>query len=134
MTSFIAGRGSGRSTSFIPAVPAAWSVTTIAFIGIVSSVICVAGGKVHGRKAPRPGAMKVVLRQPGRLAAAGAGASGARPPEPHSAPARAQNHQNVGFVRGSERRCRDLNVRCETLLEETAPKTAPYINSRDRCS
>ena len=26
-----AARGSGRSTSFIPAVPAAWSVTTIAF-------------------------------------------------------------------------------------------------------
>src|SRR6266545_3893872 len=32
MTSFIAACGSGRSTSFIPAVPAAWSVTTIAFI------------------------------------------------------------------------------------------------------
>src|SRR6185369_13002133 len=32
MTSFIAADGSGRSTSFIPAVPAAWSVTTIAFI------------------------------------------------------------------------------------------------------
>src|SRR4051794_24245457 len=31
MTSFIAACGSGRSTSFIPAVPAAWSVTTIAF-------------------------------------------------------------------------------------------------------
>jgi len=28
--------------------------------------------------------MKVVLRQPERLAAAGAGASGARPPEPHA--------------------------------------------------
>jgi hypothetical protein len=28
----IAACGSGRSTSFIPAVPAAWSVTTIAFI------------------------------------------------------------------------------------------------------
>src|SRR4029079_1973241 len=33
MTSFIAARGSGRSTSFTPAVPAAWAVTTIAFIG-----------------------------------------------------------------------------------------------------
>src|SRR3954470_13557249 len=33
MTSFIAAGGSGRSTSVIPAVPAAWSVTTIAFIG-----------------------------------------------------------------------------------------------------
>src|SRR3954471_2761005 len=31
-TSFIAAGGSGRSTSLIPAVPAAWSVTTIAFI------------------------------------------------------------------------------------------------------
>ena len=32
MTSFIAAGGSGRSTSFIPAVPAAWFVTTMAFI------------------------------------------------------------------------------------------------------
>jgi hypothetical protein len=32
MTSFIAAGGSGRSTTVIPAVPAAWSVTTIAFI------------------------------------------------------------------------------------------------------
>src|SRR5436190_1488360 len=32
MTSFIATGGSGRSTSVIPAVPAASSVTTIAFI------------------------------------------------------------------------------------------------------
>src|SRR3954452_12706691 len=32
MTSLIAARGSGRSTSVIPAVPAASSVTTIAFI------------------------------------------------------------------------------------------------------
>jgi hypothetical protein len=32
MTSFIAACGSGRSASLIPAVPAAWSVTTIAFI------------------------------------------------------------------------------------------------------
>src|SRR6516165_1126827 len=38
MTSFIAACGSGRATSFIPAVPAAWSVTTIAFIAIASSV------------------------------------------------------------------------------------------------
>jgi hypothetical protein len=35
MTSFIAAGGSGRSTSLIPAVPAACSVTTIAFMGIV---------------------------------------------------------------------------------------------------
>src|SRR5215475_1403167 len=40
MTSFIAACGSGRSTSFIPAVPAAWSVTTIAFMINFSSVIC----------------------------------------------------------------------------------------------
>src|SRR4051794_26666098 len=33
MTSSIAAGGSGRSTSVIPAVPAASSVTTIAFIG-----------------------------------------------------------------------------------------------------
>jgi hypothetical protein len=32
MTSFIAAGGAGRSTSVIPAVPAASSVTTIAFI------------------------------------------------------------------------------------------------------
>src|SRR5205807_700122 len=32
MTSFMAAGGSGRSASVIPAVPAAWSVTTIAFI------------------------------------------------------------------------------------------------------
>src|SRR6516225_4565786 len=46
MTSFIAAGGSGRSTSFIPAVPAAWSVTTIAFMGIVSSAICLFAGNV----------------------------------------------------------------------------------------
>src|SRR5215472_14842461 len=39
MTSFIAACGSGRSASFIPAVPAAGSVTTIAFMIIFSSVI-----------------------------------------------------------------------------------------------
>src|SRR6266481_9877837 len=43
MTSFIAACGSGRFTSFIPAVPAAWSVTTIAFMIIFSSVICLFG-------------------------------------------------------------------------------------------
>ena len=52
MTSFIAAGGSGRSTSFIPAVPAAWSVTTIAFMGIVSSVICLFGGNVAGMESP----------------------------------------------------------------------------------
>src|SRR6267154_3695913 len=40
MTSLIAACGSGRSTSFIPAVPAAWSVTTIAFIAHSSRVVC----------------------------------------------------------------------------------------------
>src|SRR5215510_9962229 len=38
MTSFIAACGLGRSTSVMPAVPAAWSVTTIAFMIIFSSV------------------------------------------------------------------------------------------------
>src|ERR1700753_166149 len=38
MTSLIPACGRGRSTSFIPAVPAAWSVTTIAFM-IFSSVV-----------------------------------------------------------------------------------------------
>src|SRR6266487_5140007 len=101
----MAGRGSGRSTSFIPAVPAAWSVTTIAFIGIVSSVVCLPGGKVHGRKAPKPGAMKVVLRQPERLAAAGA--SGARPPEPHAQMSSGELRQPVAITRCSGQRCCD---------------------------
>src|SRR5262245_65489143 len=43
MTSLIAAVGSGRSISVIPAVPAAWSVTTIAFIGVVSSIILLRG-------------------------------------------------------------------------------------------
>ncbi|GAA0402066.1 hypothetical protein GCM10009530_62450 [Microbispora corallina] len=42
----MAAGGSGRSTSVIPAVPAAWSVTTIAFMGIVSSVSCLFDGRV----------------------------------------------------------------------------------------
>src|SRR5215469_8655752 len=53
MTSFIAAGGSGRSTSVIPAVPAAWSVTTIAFMGIVASVICLFGGNVASMGAYR---------------------------------------------------------------------------------
>src|SRR4051812_21103785 len=40
MTSLIAAGGLGRSASVIPPVPAAWSVTTIAFIGPVSSLMC----------------------------------------------------------------------------------------------
>jgi hypothetical protein len=51
-TSFIAACGSGRSASFIPAVPAAWSVTTIAFMEIVSSVICLFGGNAAGMESP----------------------------------------------------------------------------------
>src|SRR5262249_5235180 len=47
MMSFIAARGSGRSTSFIPAVPAAWSVTTIAFIDFIArSRRIVLGGSI----------------------------------------------------------------------------------------
>src|ERR1700741_3727681 len=53
MTSFIAAGGSGRSTSDIPAVPAALSVTTIPFMIIVSSVICPFGGNVAGMGACR---------------------------------------------------------------------------------
>src|SRR6266550_4555963 len=52
MTSFIAACGSGRSASFIPAVPAAWSVTTIAFMMIFSSVICLFGGNVAALESP----------------------------------------------------------------------------------
>src|SRR6478609_10188139 len=44
MTSLIAAGGTGRSTSVIPAVPAASSVTTIAFMEIVSSLLCLFGG------------------------------------------------------------------------------------------
>src|SRR5262244_553414 len=55
MTSLIAACGSGRSASVIPAVPAAWSVTTIAFMGSVSSVICLLGGKTAGMERTRPG-------------------------------------------------------------------------------
>jgi hypothetical protein len=43
MTSFIAADGSGRSASFIPALPAALSVTTIAFMINFSSVVCLSG-------------------------------------------------------------------------------------------
>ena len=42
----------GRSTSAIPAVPAAWSVTTIAFMIIFSSVICLFAGYVPAIKSP----------------------------------------------------------------------------------
>src|SRR5436309_14070795 len=50
MTSFIAAGGSGRSTSFIPAVPAAWSVTTIAFMELSPRSF---GGNVAGMGACR---------------------------------------------------------------------------------
>jgi hypothetical protein len=52
MTSFIAAGGAGRSTSFIPAVPATSSVTTIAFMGDVSSVICLFGRNVAALESP----------------------------------------------------------------------------------
>jgi hypothetical protein len=52
MTSFIAAGGSGRSISVIPAVAAAWSVTTIAFMGIVSSAIRLFGGNVAAIESP----------------------------------------------------------------------------------
>src|SRR6266849_3950422 len=71
MTSFIAAGGSGRSTSFIPAVPAAWSVTTIAFMIIFSSVICLFAGYVPAIKSPfvaRGGADRT---QPADLESAG---------------------------------------------------------------
>src|SRR5205823_2039083 len=50
--------------------------------------------------------MKVVLRQPERLAAAGVGASGARPPEPHPGQESYSKRQLVGFSMASERRRR----------------------------
>ena len=67
MTSLIAAGGSGRSPSVIPAVPAAWSVTTIAFMGIVSSLICLFGalraGSSHAdRVARRLSKSRVVWR------------------------------------------------------------------------
>jgi hypothetical protein len=37
---------------FIPAVPAAWSVTTIALMIIVSPVICLFAGNVAGMESP----------------------------------------------------------------------------------
>src|SRR5262249_45810920 len=53
MTSFIAACGSGRPTSFIPAVPAACSVTTIAFMMMIfSSVTCLFCGYVPAIKGP----------------------------------------------------------------------------------
>src|SRR5947207_8418259 len=52
MTSFMAAGGSGRFASVIPAVPAAWSVTTIAFMKIVSSVICLFGALMGACRSP----------------------------------------------------------------------------------
>src|SRR3954453_23184345 len=57
MTSFIAGSGSGRSASVIPALPAAWSHTTIAFIGPLSvsgltTPEHAVGQRARGRPAP----------------------------------------------------------------------------------
>src|SRR5262249_34321112 len=58
MTSFIAAGGSGRSTSVIPAAPAAWSVTTIAFMGIASSITCLFGGSRTNADDRLPAAVK----------------------------------------------------------------------------
>src|SRR4051812_9551352 len=44
MTSFIAADGSGRSVSVIPAVSAAWSVTTIAFMDSSPGLTWLFGG------------------------------------------------------------------------------------------
>jgi hypothetical protein len=64
MTSFIAASGSGRSASFIPANPAAWSVTTIAFMIIFSSVICLFAGNVAGMESPFDGTNGSFLERP----------------------------------------------------------------------
>src|SRR5579859_2823934 len=54
MTSFIAAAGSGRSASIIPAVPAAWSITTIAFILVSVSVLAATlGGRFCGQTGRR---------------------------------------------------------------------------------
>src|SRR3954465_8190732 len=58
MTSFIAAGGSGRSTSVIPAVPAASSVTTIAFLrGLpwAGPFLPTADGRSRPPSAPRHG-------------------------------------------------------------------------------
>jgi hypothetical protein len=55
MTSLIAACGSGRFTSFIPAVPAAWSVTTIAFIiHLLACGMPPSSEFLHGREKIRP--------------------------------------------------------------------------------
>src|SRR6059058_5879875 len=57
MTSLIAAAGLGRSASFIPAAPAAWSATTIAFMSISPESRCgpfeanVLDGSMHMRMA-----------------------------------------------------------------------------------
>src|SRR5262245_51042281 len=71
MTSFIAAVGSGRLASFIPAVPAAWSVTTIAFMIIFSSVICLFGGNVAAFEARTTSHARGRRTQPADLDSAG---------------------------------------------------------------
>src|SRR2546423_13609837 len=70
MTSFIAAGGSGRSTSVIPAVPAASSVTTIAFIQhLPCRVLAFLHEPIAGRGKvfkPRPRAMNLRPRYPRR--------------------------------------------------------------------
>src|SRR6201997_2143215 len=66
-TSLIAAGGSGRSTSVIPAVPAAWSVTTIAFMGIASSVICLFGALTGACRSPTNADDRLPADPPGRV-------------------------------------------------------------------
>src|SRR5947209_19747385 len=69
MTSFIAAGGSGRSTSVIPAVPAASSATTIAFIEIVSSRICHFGRSRTNADVRLPAdSLEMLMRPPARPA------------------------------------------------------------------
>src|SRR6516162_280546 len=90
MTSFIAAGGSGRSTSVIPAVPAAWSVTTIAFMGIVSSVICLFGALMGACRSRTNADDRLPADPPGRIESRDGIAEGRdvadvrpQPPVPH---------------------------------------------------
>src|SRR5205814_162720 len=67
-TSFIAACGSGRSTNFAPAVPAARFVTTIAFIGhLPVSSSCLQGSQSVDVLHPRQAARAVRRSRPDRL-------------------------------------------------------------------
>jgi hypothetical protein len=64
MTSFIAAGGSGRCTSVIPAVPAASSVTTIAFIGAVLPVSFSPFGRLRVKRQPSPATATETVIEP----------------------------------------------------------------------